>query len=90
MMSWPQAFFYSVCVLAVAIVVGSLSPAIAAASRGGFMVASDGRAFVWRVNTVTGAVSYCARRSDSLDQAAISGQTPFCSAQTISADDAQQ
>lgn len=84
-MNWPQAFFFSVCVLAIAIVVGALSPVIAQQARaGGFMVASDGRAFVWRVNTVTGAVSYCARRSDSLDAEAISQQSPFCSAQTPS------
>lgn len=82
-MNWPQAFFFSVCVLAIAVVVGSLSPVIAQQARGGgFMVASDGRAFVWRVNTLTGSVSYCARRSDSLDSAAISQQSPFCSAQT--------
>ncbi len=90
MMSWPQAFFYSVCVLAVAIVVGSLSPVMAQqAARGGYMVASDGRSFVWRVNTVTGAVSYCVRRSDSLDAAAITKQSPFCSAQTLGAGEGQ-
>lgn len=82
-MNWPQAFFFSACVLAIAIVVGALSPVIAQQARsGGFMVASDGRAFVWRVNTVTGAVSYCARRSDSLDSASIAQQSPFCSAQS--------
>lgn len=85
MMSWPQAFFYSVCALSIAIVVGSLSPVMAQAARGGYMVASDGRAFVWRVNTVTGAVSYCARRSDSLDANAMANQPPFCSAQTPAA-----
>lgn len=77
-MHWPQAFFYSVCVLAIAIIVGSLSPVIAQQARsGGYMVASDGRSFVWRVNTVTGTLSYCIRRSDSLDPNGLS--TPFCS-----------
>ncbi len=80
-MSWPQAFFYSVCVLAVAIIVGSLSPVIAQQARsGGYMVASDGKAFVWRVNTSTGALSYCARRTDSLDPASM--RAPYCSSQS--------
>ena len=84
-MNWPQAFFFSVCVLGIAIVIGALSPVIAQQARsGGYMVASDGRAFVWRVNTMTGAVSYCARRSDSLDSNAIAQQSPFCSAQSPS------
>lgn len=82
MITWPQAFFYSVCVLAVAIIVGSLSPVIAQQARsGGYMVASDGRAFVWRVNTSTGALSYCIRRTDSLDAGALRNTTPFCSAE---------
>ncbi len=81
-MSWPRAFFFSVCVLSVAIIVGALSPVVAQQRGGGFMVASDGRAFVWRVNTVTGAVSYCVRRDDSLDQQFIATRPPYCSAQT--------
>lgn len=86
MMTWPQAFFYSVCVLAIAIIVGSLSPVIAQQARsGGYMVASDGRAFVWRVNTTTGSVSYCVRRDDSLDQQFISQRAPYCSASTAAA-----
>lgn len=80
-MSWPQAFFYSVCAVAIAIVVGSLSPVIAQQARsGGYMVASDGKAFVWRVNTSTGALSYCARRADSLDPVFLRNNPPYCSA----------
>jgi len=78
-MKTPHAIFGSAVVLAVAIVIAALSPAESQRRADGFMVASDGRALVWRVNTTTGAVSYCTRHSDSNDPGYVSEQTPSCS-----------
>jgi hypothetical protein len=78
-MKMPHAIFGSALVLAIAIVFAALSPAESQRRADGFMVASDGRALVWRVNTTTGAVSYCVRRSDSNDPGYVSEQTPTCS-----------
>lgn len=78
-MKMPHAIFGSALVLAMAIVVAVLSPAESQRRADGFMVASDGRALVWRVNTTTGAVSYCVRRSDSNDPGFVGEQTPICS-----------
>ncbi len=79
-MTWANAFFYSVCVLAIAIVVASLSPVIAQSARsGGYMVASGGGSFVWRVNTSTGTLSYCVRPNDIISADGIASQKPYCS-----------
>lgn len=79
-MNWAQSFFYSVCVLAIAIVVASLSPVIAQSARsGGYMVAAGSGAFVWRVNTSTGTLSYCVRPNDLVSRDGIRSQSPFCS-----------
>lgn len=80
MKSWPAALVVSAVVMAAAIVFAVSSPAVSQQRGAGFMVASDGRSFVWRVNTVTGAVSYCVRRSDSTDPAYITNNAPACSA----------
>lgn len=79
MKNWPTALFASAVVIAAAIVFAASSPAISQQRGAGFMVASDGRTFVWRVNTVTGAVSYCVRRSDSSDPSYLSQNPPVCS-----------
>lgn len=78
-MKMPHAIFGSALVLAIAILVAAFSPAESQRRADGFMVASDGRAFAWRVNTTTGAISYCTRRSDSNDPSFVSEQTPTCS-----------
>lgn len=78
-MKMPHALFGSAAVLAIAIVIASFSPAESQRRADGFMVASDGRALVWRVNTTTGAVSYCARQNDSISPGAIAEATPTCS-----------
>jgi len=78
-MSWPQAFFGGCMVLALAILVAFSSPAESQQRGAGFMLASGGGAFVWRINTMTGSVSYCARRSDATDPGALAAEMPFCS-----------
>ncbi len=78
-MKTPHAIFGSAVVLAVAIIIAALSPAESQSRGSGYMAASDGRALVWRINTTTGAVSYCTRRSDSVDPGYVSEQTPACS-----------
>ncbi len=78
-MKMPHAIFGGAVILAAAIVIAALSPAESQRRADGFMVASDGRALVWRVNTTTGAVSYCTRRSDSNDPGYVAEQTPTCS-----------
>lgn len=78
-MKLPHAIFGSAVLLTAAIVIAALSPAESQRRADGYMIASDGRALVWRVNTTTGAVSYCTRRSDSVDPGYVSEQTPTCS-----------
>lgn len=82
MRSWPTALSFSAVVLAAAIVFASYSPAVSQARGAGFMMASGSAAYGWRVNTTTGAVSYCVRRSDSTDPEYLSGTPPVCSAWT--------
>lgn len=82
-LSWVKAIAFGVCVIFAAIVMVALaSPAESQGRSAGFMVAGSGGQFVWRVNTVTGQVSYCARRDNSLDQGYIAQRPPYCSAQT--------
>ena len=81
-MNGPKAFVIGCAVIAVAILIASFSSPATSQGRGGYMVASDGRSFVWRVNTSTGEVSYCARRDDSLDASYMQSRPPFCSAQS--------
>ncbi len=78
-MKWPTALFASACVIAVSVLVAAFTPAISQQRGAGFMVASGSSNFAWRVNTVTGAVSYCVRRSDSTDPAYIQDNPPACS-----------
>lgn len=79
MQKWPTALLVSAVLVTGAIVFAAVSPAVSQQRGAGFMVASDGRSYVWRVNTVTGAVSYCVRRSDSIDPAFIAENPPVCS-----------
>lgn len=84
-MKLPQAIFGSAVLLTLAIVFASLTPAESQQRRAdGYMIASSGTSgqFVWRVNTTTGAVSYCIRRDNSTDQAFIAKRPPYCSAST--------
>lgn len=79
-MTYPKALFGGLALIAAALLVGQLSPVMGQmAGAGGYAIASDGRAIVWRVNTGTGAVSYCARRADNTDTATLSRQQPSCS-----------
>ncbi|HEY1021473.1 MAG TPA: hypothetical protein VGE06_04140 [Flavisolibacter sp.] len=85
MKSWPTALFASAVIIAGAIVFAATSPAISQQRGAGFMMAASGANFAWRVNTVTGAVSYCARRSDSTDPSYLANNAPVCSAFTAPA-----
>ncbi len=78
-MTYPKALFGGLALIAAALLVGQLSPVMGQMGGGGYAIASDGRAIVWRVNTVNGAVSYCARRSDNTDAPSIARQQPSCS-----------
>lgn len=78
-MKMPQAIFGSALIIALAIVVAAVTPAESQRRADGFMVASDGRAYVWRVNTTTGAISYCTRESDTVSGGFVTSQTPVCS-----------
>lgn len=77
---WPLAFFAASTIIAAAIVFAAFSPAISQQRGAGFMMASGSPAFAWRINTVTGSVSYCIRRSDSTDPVYIGQTPPVCSA----------
>ncbi len=82
MSSWAKAFVFSVAKLASAIVFASYAPALSQARQSGFMIASNGSSFVWRVNTFTGEVSYCSRRDDSKDPKVVRNRAPYCSKST--------
>ncbi len=80
-MKASMAFFAGCLVLAAAIVAASFSPVYSQQRRAdGFMIASDGTQFVWRVNTTTGEISYCFRRDNSTDEKLIGNRAPICSA----------
>ncbi len=74
-----MALVFSATMIASAIVFASLNTAESQSRGAGFMVASAGSQYVWRVNTTTGAVSYCARRDNSVDPAIVSNRSPYCS-----------
>lgn len=78
-MSFPQAIFMSAFVLAIAIVMASYAPVVAQGGRAGYMVASDGRQFVWRVNTVDGSLTYCARFDSNTNESNVERAQPYCS-----------
>lgn len=80
--SWPLAFVFSATMIASAIVFAALNTAESQQRASGFMVASAGAQYVWRVNTSTGAVSYCARRDGSVDPAIVTNRAPYCSPST--------
>lgn len=81
-LNWPKAFVISSIVIAVAIIAASFTPATSQGRGASYMLASDGGQFVWRVNVVTGSVSYCIRRDNSTDEKFIATRPPFCSAST--------
>lgn len=77
----PSAlFFASAVILAAAVVFASFNRAESQQRGAGFMMAAGTAAYGWRINTVTGSVSYCVRRSDSVDPAYIADNPPVCSA----------
>jgi len=82
MIRWPSALFFSAVLLACAIVFASLNHADSQARGAGFMLASGGAQYAWRINTTTGAVSYCARRDNTVDPAIVTGRAPYCSPST--------
>lgn len=84
-LNWPKSFLISSVIIAVALVVTSFSPAESQNRGSSYMLAGDGGQFVWRVNVVTGAVSYCVRRDNSTDETFIAKRPPFCSAFTAPA-----
>lgn len=81
-MTLSRAILASTIVLAFAIVVASFSPAESQQRSNGYMIAASGNSgqFIWRVNTVTGSVSYCIRKDNSLDSDFIARRAPYCSA----------
>jgi hypothetical protein len=81
-LNWQKTILISSIILAVAIVTASFSPAISQGRGSSFMMAGDGGQFAWRVNVGTGAVSYCVRRDNSIDQKFIAKRPPYCSAQS--------
>ncbi len=81
-MKLPQAILLSALVLSFSLIYASLNPAESQRASAGYMVASDGGQFVWRVNTSTGELSYCVRRDNSTDKQFIATRPPFCSAST--------
>lgn len=81
-LNWQKTVLISSIILGVAIVASSFSPATSQGRGASYMVASDGNQFVWRVNVSTGAVSYCVRKDNSVDESFISKRPPFCSAET--------
>ena len=81
-LSWQKTILISSVILACAVIFASLKPAASQAGGSSFMIASDGGQFAWRVNVVTGAVSYCVRRDNSTDERFIAQRPPYCSAQT--------
>lgn len=81
-MNWQKAFIFGCSILAVAVVVAAYSPVQSQGRGSGFMIASSGGQFVWRVNTSTGQVSYCLRKDNSVDPGFIAKRSPICSAQT--------
>lgn len=81
-MNWPKALVISSIILATAFVFASFSPADSQGRGSSYMIASDGGQFVWRVNVLTGAVSYCVRRDNSSDAEFIANRPPYCSAST--------
>jgi hypothetical protein len=81
-LNWQKTILISSCLLAIAIVAASFSPATSQGRGSSYMIAGDGGQFVWRVNVSTGAVSYCIRRDNSTDETFIAQRPPFCSAET--------
>lgn len=79
MKSWPAALVASAVLIAAAIVFAATQPAISQQRGAGFMMAAGSPGYGWRINTVTGAVSYCVRRSDSADPAYLLENPPSCS-----------
>jgi len=82
MKQWPTALFASAIIIALAIVFSAVSPAISQQRGAGFMMAAGGNDYGWRINTVTGAASYCIRRSNSSDPVYLAANPPLCSAWT--------
>lgn len=78
-MTYPKALFGGLALIAAAILVGQFSPVMGQMGGGGYAIASDGRSIVWRINTGTGEVSYCGRRSDNTDAPSLSRSQPTCS-----------
>lgn len=83
-MTLSNAIFGSAVLMAAAIIFASINPAESQRRADGYMIASAGNnsQFVWRVNTTTGAVSYCIRKDNSLDREFIAQRPPYCSAST--------
>lgn len=79
-MSWPTAFVAGCVIIASAILMASFSPANSQPGSASFAITGGTGPFVWRLNTVTGAMSYCARRSDSTDPGYLADTAPNCSA----------
>lgn len=82
MKNWPTALFASATILAAAILFAAISPAISQQRGASFMMAAGSGSYSWRINTVTGSISYCLRRTDSSDPVYISQNPPICSAWT--------
>lgn len=83
-LNWQKTILISSIILAIAIVAASFSPATSQGRGSSYMIAGAGTngQFIWRVNVATGAVSYCVRRDNSVDEKFIKNRPPFCSAES--------
>lgn len=82
-LTYPKAIVLAAIIIALAVVfVGSSSHVSSQTPRGAYMIAGDSSQFIWRLNTETGQLSYCARRDNSLDQRALDRNPPYCSAES--------
>lgn len=80
-MTYPKAILFSAIILAAALIFAALTPLSSQMAPGGaYMIAGNSGQFVWRLNTQTGAVSYCVRRDNSLDPGLLERRAPYCSA----------
>lgn len=81
-MTYPKALFLGMLSIAIAIVIAAFATDVTAQSSGRYTIASDGGAFVWRVDMATGSMSYCLRDNNSLDPRLIARRPPYCSGES--------
>lgn len=81
--NWPTAIIFASIALVFSAILLVNSPAISQGQGASYMVASGGGSYVWRVNTMTGSVSYCVRRSTTTTSSDyLAENAPNCSAES--------